>query len=159
RIQGKTAVPLAEDAAIALRPARLLRTNAQHVVVEHAHDLDQRQGGAKMAAAGGNRGRDDHLAQRLRSRIEGSCRRLRLEGSFTHPLLRASRSRAFCNWVAWLARRSSAAPACARRAQASGRNSLSSIIHHSMTIDGNTKSRRRGKDGSVGRSTGSTLDR
>ena len=44
------AVALAQDHAVAARPFRLVGAIAQHVVVEHAHDLDERHRGADMAA-------------------------------------------------------------------------------------------------------------
>ena len=44
------AVALAQDHAVAARPFWLIGAKAQNVVVEHAHDFDERHRGADMAA-------------------------------------------------------------------------------------------------------------
>ena len=49
-VQRDAAVALAQDHAVAAWPFRLVRPKAQHVVVEHAHDLDERHRGADMPA-------------------------------------------------------------------------------------------------------------
>src|SRR5439155_5842100 len=50
-IEREAAVALAQYAAVALFPLWVLRIEAEHVVVEHAEDFDERVGGADVAAA------------------------------------------------------------------------------------------------------------
>ena len=63
-------MPLAQNATVALRPVRLLRAVAQHVVVEHAEDFDRRHRGADVAALAADERVDDQTAQIDRARIK-----------------------------------------------------------------------------------------
>ena len=59
------AVTLAQDHAIPARPLRLFGPVAQDVVVEHAHDFDERQRGTDVAAFAAVQGTNDEPAQVL----------------------------------------------------------------------------------------------
>ena len=54
---------LAEDGAVAVRIARILRIDPQHVVVEDADHLDQRQGRTDMSASRRTDGSEQQAAQ------------------------------------------------------------------------------------------------
>ncbi len=100
RVEREAAVPLAQDEAVAFRPARVAGVEPQHVVVQHAQDLDERKRGADVAALAGFERADDRPAQRQRPGVEADrhrighvrtgtgCRRIRgrLERSSPAPL-------------------------------------------------------------------------
>ena len=69
-VERDAAVALAEDHAVAPAPVRLCGPVAQHVVVEHAHDLDQRQRRADMAALAAGKRAHDQPAQIVRALVE-----------------------------------------------------------------------------------------
>ncbi|MEY9185682.1 hypothetical protein ABIA41_007117 [Bradyrhizobium sp. USDA 313] len=54
---------LAEDRAVAIGIARILRIDPQHIVIEHANHLDQRQGRTDMSASGRADRTEDQAAQ------------------------------------------------------------------------------------------------
>src|SRR6516225_10670903 len=66
----KTAVSLAQDASVASCPARIGRTEAQDVVVQYAHDLDQRQRRADVSAPPTLERADDESSQIDRALIQ-----------------------------------------------------------------------------------------
>ena len=78
RIEREAAVALAQDRAVAVGIARVLRIDPQDVVVEHADDFDQRQRRADMAAPGGA-----HRAQHQPPQIEAALVELAGEGGFS----------------------------------------------------------------------------
>ena len=59
-----------EDEAVAAGPARLVAPGAQHVVVEHPQDLDQRHRRADMAAPAAFQRLHDEPAQMARALVE-----------------------------------------------------------------------------------------
>ena len=69
-IERDAAVPLAQDHAVAVMPRRLCGPIAQDVVVEHAHDLDQRHRRADMASLAAFKRAHHQLAQIFRPLIE-----------------------------------------------------------------------------------------
>src|SRR5438132_9496734 len=78
-VERQTTVSFAENAAVALWPARFLRTNAQDIFVQNPQNLDQRHRWAEMAASGRHDCFDDRTPQRLRMRIKRRRNRLELE--------------------------------------------------------------------------------
>jgi hypothetical protein len=100
RVERQAAVTFAQDAAVALGPARFVAAYAQHVVVEHAQNFDQRERRADVSAPAADQRIDD---------------------------TRSTSAAAFASWRARAAGASSSAPAARRRCQTSGRNSLRTI--------------------------------
>ncbi len=131
---------LAQDHAVAAGPFRLLRPVAQHVVVEHAHDLDERHRRADMAALAAVErrarpaGADPSSARRAaasavrRPRWPRPC--IAIDHSFIVVRRPAPAWRAPCQVAGpWPRSSLPVAPASTRRCQRSGRNSLSRIEH------------------------------
>ena len=69
-IERDAAMALAQDHAIAARPFRFVGAIAQDVVVEHAHDLDERHRRADMAALAAVQRAHDQPAQIFRALVE-----------------------------------------------------------------------------------------
>jgi hypothetical protein len=69
-VKREAPMSLAQDETVAVFPARPLRVVAQHVVVENAQDLDQRERGCEVAAAGAIHDFDDFAPEFERSRVQ-----------------------------------------------------------------------------------------
>src|SRR5450759_3834555 len=73
-IERETTVALAQDHAFALVPFRFRRAIAEHVVIEHAYDLDQGHRRADMTAPATLKTAHDQPTQMLRAFIQwGRC--------------------------------------------------------------------------------------
>src|SRR5580704_17044395 len=130
-----TTVTLAEDHAVAPAPLRLIGAKAQNVVVQNAHDFDERHRRADVSALAAMQRPYYQTAQIFRALVERRrchvdfLRRLRYGHSysvnFSGKALRKCRALASCRILASLQLPES--PASARRRQSSGINSLSMI--------------------------------
>ena len=70
------AVALAQDHAVAPRPFRVVRTIAQDIVVQHAHDFHERHRGADVAALAAMQRAHDKAPQILRALVERRGRKI-----------------------------------------------------------------------------------
>ena len=70
RVERQAAVPLAQQEPVAPWPPRISGIVAQHIVVHHAQDLYQREGGADVTALPRFERADDRAPQRFRSIVQ-----------------------------------------------------------------------------------------
>src|SRR5262249_47862495 len=127
RVEGETAVALAEHEPVAAGPARIACVVPQHIVVEDPEDLDERERGADVAALSGGERADDLRAQRERARVELDGKRI----GHKYGLWRYSRltRAAIANVFANCTRRTLSIYAAVARARP-GRKSFNRIRHH-----------------------------
>jgi hypothetical protein len=74
-VEREAAVSLAQDEAVSAAPIGLLRTVAQHIVIEDAQNLDRRHRGADMSAIAAHQPAHHQAPQMQRPLVKGSRRR------------------------------------------------------------------------------------